>query len=337
MVLSEKERDNELRWDGKKRGWYEVYYLKWNDLESRTACWIRYTMTSPLAKVGDPYCELWGIFFDAERPEKNFAVKDRHPIKLFSWDRDRFLVGVGDAELATKSCHGSIKDEEKGLSLSWDLRFDSKGPSYHHFPHEKLYEMSFPKTKVLSPHEDARFSGTVIANGREIKFIDAPGQQTHIWGTKHALRWAWGHCNAFKEDDTALWEGLDSQIKLGPFPSPHLTGFILRYKGTEHLFTTFKSMFTNRSRWELGAWRFEAKSKEIRMAGVVTCDNDEMVAVTYTDPDGKNLWCNNSKVATIKLMLFGPDGKSMGELTSDHGCAAEFVDRRTYPQVPVEI
>ena len=73
------------------------------------------------------------------------------------------------------------------------------------------------------------------------------------------------------------------------------------------------------------------------MAGVVTCDYDEMVAVTYTDPDGSNLWCNNSKVATIKLLLSGADGKEIGELTSENACAAEFVDRRTCDRVPVRV
>ena len=35
--LSSKERDNLLVWDGRRQGFYEVYYLKWNDAASRTA------------------------------------------------------------------------------------------------------------------------------------------------------------------------------------------------------------------------------------------------------------------------------------------------------------
>jgi hypothetical protein len=73
------------------------------------------------------------------------------------------------------------------------------------------------------------------------------------------------------------------------------------------------------------------------MRGEVSAGPERMVAVTYTDPDGEKLWCNNSKVAAIKLELFGPDGKARGVLTSGSGCAAEFVDRRTYPEVPVRI
>jgi len=335
VVISAKESDNLLRWDGRRRGWYEVYYLKWNDLASRTAYWVRYTMTSPL--VGEPYCELWGIFFDADKPENNFAVKSRYPIGDFSWDRDRFRVGVGDAELKQNSCSGAIEDAKRGMSLSWELEFDSDTPAFRHFPHQAMYEMAFPKTKVLSPHELAMFSGEAVANGRKIKFKDAPGQQTHIWGVKHALRWAWGHCCAFHEDPAAIWEGLDSQIKLGPVTSPHLNLFYLRYRGRDYYFNRISDLFSNRSSWELGRWAFSAESRDLKMVGAVACRDDEMVAVTYTDPDGETLWCNNSKVATIKLSLYGPGGRPMGELTADQSCAAEFVDRRTYARVPVQI
>ncbi|HUT52371.1 MAG TPA: tocopherol cyclase family protein [bacterium] len=335
--MEQKERDNIVRWDGARRGWYEVYYLKWNDAASRTAYWVRYTLTSPLPGVAAPYCELWGIFFDAADPAKNFAVKERFPIDKLAWDRDRFRVGIAEAELLQNSCHARIADAEKGNALEWDIRFDSATPSFHHFPHQKMYELAFPKTKVLSPHQHAKFSGRVAANGREIAFSNAPGQQTHIWGTKHALRWAWGHCNSFREDPEAVWEGLDSQIKLGPVKSPHLNLFYLKHRGRDYLFNSVARLFTNRSRWELGRWSFAAKNRELRIAGEVSCNYKDMVAVTYTDPDGEKLWCNNSKVAAIRLTLFGPDGSRRGELTSDRGSAAEFVDRRTYPEVPVRI
>jgi hypothetical protein len=336
-AMDEKERDNILRWDGDKRGWYEVYYLKWNDAASRTACWVRYTLTSPLPGKGETYCELWGIFFDAADPSKNFAVKERFPIARLSYDRDRFRVSIADAELFQNSAHARIADPATNNALAWDLRFDSSSPSFHHFPSEKMYELSFPKTKVLSPHEQGRFSGKVTANGRVIAFADAPGQQTHIWGTRHALRWSWGHCNSFQEDPDAVWEGLDSQIKLGPVASPHLKLFYLRWQGRDHLFNSPSQLFLNRSRWELGRWSFAARNRELRIKGEVSCRDEEMVAVTYTDPDGEKLWCHNSKVAAIRLDLFGPDGRRLGALASDHGCAAEFVDRRTYARVPVRI
>ncbi len=337
MTISRKEQDNILRWDGKKLGHYEVYYLKFNDMESQTAYWLRYTLTSPLPQISNPYCELWGIFFDAADPKNNFAVKNRFPIDKLSYEKDRFRVGISDAELTINACHGKITDETKGNSLSWDISFDSPGKTYYFFPSERFYTGSFPKTKGLAPHEDARFTGTVVANGREIKFSDAPGQQTHLWGVKHALRWAWGHCNCFKDSPGTLWEGLDSQVMLGPIKSPHFKLFYLKHDGKEYFFNSLPQWFSGKSKWELAKWTFDIQNKEIRMVGDISGGYEDFVAVTYTDPDGELLWCNNSKVSTLKLSLYDPDGGRIAELVSDKGCAAEYVDRRTYPEVPVRI
>ena len=47
MVLTQAERDNVTRWDGERRGFYEVYYLKVNHIPSGTALWARYTLLAP--------------------------------------------------------------------------------------------------------------------------------------------------------------------------------------------------------------------------------------------------------------------------------------------------
>lgn len=336
MLLDRKEQDNILRWN-KQRGWYEVYYLKWNDFASKTAYWVRYTLTAPLGTVGEPYCELWGIFFDIDTPDKNFAVKNRFPIDKLSWDTNRFRITIADAQLTQNACHAKIVDNKNGNSLSWNISFDSQGPTSYLFPSPRFYEGAFPKTKAIMPHQNARFSGTVVANGREITFKDAPGQQTHLWGTKHSLRWAWGHCNTFKEEETAIWEGLDAQIKLGPFPSPHFKLFYLETEGKIHHFNRLSHWFNNRSKWRLGHWTFEAKDEEIRIRGEITGRIKDFVAVTYMDPDGEFLWCNNSKVSSIRLDVYTLNGKHIKTLSSDFGCAAEYVDRRTYAEVPVKI
>ena len=337
MRAFSKEANNILIWDGQTQGFYEVYFLKWNDLKNKTAAWIRYTLTSPLPSVGDPYCELWGIFFDVEQPENNFAVKNRFPISKLHFEKDRHHVKIAEAELLQNSCHANLVDPATGNEMAWNLTFDSDTPTNHYFPSDLYYKGGFPKTKGLSPHLDARFSGTLEANGRTFKIENAPGQQTHLWGSNHAHRWAWGHCNTFVEDETAIWEGLDAQIKLGPMVSPHFKIFYLKVDGEEHFFNTPSYWIANKGNWELGKWNFEFQNEKLRAVGEIGCNYNEMVGVTYMDPNGANLWCNNSKVATLKITLYTPQGEKIRELTSDHGSALEFVDRKTYPQVPIRI
>lgn len=337
MSVDEKEQGNLLRWDGRKHGFYEVYYLKFNDQNSRTAAWIRYTLTSPLKKIGEPRCELWGIFFDATEPKNNFAVKQSYPIDRLSWDLERFRVGIADAGLEMNRCHGSIDDPRRGLSMAWDLKFDSETPLFYYYPWKRLYRLPLPKTKVLIPHLDARFSGKLVAGGREIEFKDAPGVQTHLWGAKHNLRWVWGHCNTFREDDTAVFEGADGQIKHGPIDSAHLKMFYVKARGREHYCNALLKWLTNRSKYRLGHWEFEACDKEVRIVGEVKSDFDRFVGVKYQDPDGEDLWCNNTKTASISLKIFDKQGRPITELTSKEGCAMELVDRKTYPEVPIQI
>jgi len=332
-----KEADNRLRWDGARRGFYEVYYLKWNDRSSNTAAWIRYTLTSPLREVADPYCELWGIFFDAAEPRRNFALKKRFPISELSWSASPFALRIGEAELRHDTCRARIVDAGSGRSLAWDLRFDSADPTHRFFPAEWLYERGFPRTKILSPHCNGRFSGVVEAGERKIELADAPGQQTHIWGTKHAHRWAWGHCNAFEEDPEAVWEGLTAQLALGPFASPRLSLFYLKTRGEIHRFNALPRWLLNRAAWDLGSWRFRFENESIRVEGEIDAPYESFVGVAYMDPDGEELWCSNSKVAPIRLSLYDAFGKPIGELTSRTSCAVEFVDRRVYEQVPVRI
>ena len=59
--------------------------------------------------------------------------------------------------------------------------------------------------------------------------------------------------------------------------------------------------------------------------------------MTYQDPDGEDLWCNNTKTASISLKLYDKSGRPITELTSPDGCAMELVDRKTYPEVPIQI
>jgi len=337
-IVGSKEQDNLLRWDGKKKGYFEIYFLKWNDEQSRTAGWIRYTLTSPLARVGPPRCELWGIFFDVENPEKNFAVKQRYSIDRLSWNRDPFSVRIADAELSTNACHAAIADEDRGHSFEWDLTFDSTTPTYYYFPWQVLYKTAFPKTKVICPHPDARFSGKLVADGREITLHNAPGQQEHAWGAaQHGVRWAWGQCNIFKEDPSAIWEGIDVLLNVGLRLDARFKLFYLKAGERTYRFNALHQWVLNRSRWDLGHWAFEASSRDARLTGEVTSRFDDFVGVTYEEPDGGTLWCNNSKVSSVRLQLSRPDGSPIAELTSNQGCAAEYVDRKIYPQVPIRI
>ena len=66
MTLAAEERDNLTRWHPPQDGFYEVYYLKWNDPSQGIAAWLRYTLLAPVNR--EPEASVWAVFFDAAHP-----------------------------------------------------------------------------------------------------------------------------------------------------------------------------------------------------------------------------------------------------------------------------
>ncbi len=337
MSLQEIEQANRLRWDGKQRGFYEVYYLKWNDAKSRTAGWMRYTLTSPSPKIGAPYCELWGIFFDAEHPAHNFGVRNRFAISELQHSASPFFVRITDAELRADATSGAITPTQGGPLIAWDMSIRALDPVARPFPYDIIYTLQkFPSTKFIVPHQNSRFSGTFTVGDRTIELHDAPGQQSHLFGVKHGHRWAWGHCNSFAEDKTAVWEGLDAQLKIGP-ALPCIKYFYLKAFGEEFHFNTLPQLLFYDSEWDARGWRFTAEADNAKLEGEITARPENFVTVGYMDPNGSLLYCHNSKISSIRLKLTRRDGSPIGTLTSEEGCAVEFVDRHIYSGMTVFI
>ncbi|RME19459.1 MAG: hypothetical protein D6806_18265 [Deltaproteobacteria bacterium] len=320
--MNEAERQNLPRYRGQSP-FYEVHFVKFNHPASRTACWLRYTLSVPPSGEG-AVAELWAIYFDRENPQNDFALKQTHPIAEWSSSANRFRIGIGNAWLEQDGCEGELRDG--GKFLRWQLRWVSEPDLLYHFPHRAMYRLPAPKTKVLCPNWNARMSGTVESHLGRFELEAAPGQQEHLWGTEHAWRWAWGHCNAFEEDPDAVWEGLDAQIRLGPLVSPPLSVFFLRAFGRFYRFNSLRQWISNRSSWTTGRWSFEARSGNVRMYGSASVGLENIVGVTYTDPSGDKLYCHNTKVGDLEIGL-EEGGRLLGRLTSRGAAAVEFVER----------
>ncbi len=336
-MISQAEKDNIMRWEG-RRGHYEVYYIKFNHRSSQTGYWLRYSLLSPLQ--GEVLAEVWGIFFDPQNPNRNLALKETFPISEVQFSRERFYFRIGASSLFHTGAKGELK--KYGDSLRWDLKFDSLHPprmgqeTFHHFPHNIMYQASLPKTKVLSPNFDIRVSGRIEVNGQAYECQGEPGQQTHIWGTKHAERWTWGHCNVFIEDPSGIFEGLSAQIKIGGWITPPLSPIYIRWNGQEYFMNGLIRCLRNASNTELPMWKFETKTGSLTFSGEMKARVEDFVGVEYTDPDGEKLWCNNTKVADLAITILNK-GEKIGTLTSNKAAAFEVVTRAKDPRIPIRI
>jgi hypothetical protein len=299
-------RWNALQWDGQP-GHYEVYYVTFTDPATGVGFWIRYTMVAPLVETGeDATCSLWFMAMDRNDPSSNVGEKVSFPISALKAHSEPFELVVGDATLTDNGMSGAL--EADGRKASWDLQWQPRLPAYGHV-HPLLRAAKIAKTILFLPHPDVEVSGSVEMNGRKLEIAGARLGQAHLWGAKHATRWAWVHCSDFTDSagksraDTFI-DGVSVFVpRFGREIGPN-TPVVARVAGSDVLSTSPLAVTRNASEFSLQNWHFQARSRNRRLDGRVTARKEDLVGVTYHDPDGQLAYCYNTEVADMQLELF---------------------------------
>ncbi|MCK5800753.1 MAG: hypothetical protein KAI47_26380 [Deltaproteobacteria bacterium] len=339
---SSAERDNRMVWKQGKAGHYEVWYATFNHRPSQTGFWIRYTLDAPKAGHGVPTCQLWFAFFDAKNPKNNVALNQRFPIDALEHQATPFALRLGGATFDPTHLRGAIcgggcveddphGDERPLPAVSWDLELAPSTFTHHHLP-ASAYRRDFADTRVLSPNLLTQINGRIEVGDRVFELEDEPGCQTHVWGRKHAHAWAWGHCNAFREEPTAGIEILSVRLRRGPLVTLPMTMLSL-YLGSEvYHFREFWQLPLTRGRWETGLLRFGATGTRVKIVGEFRCQPDDLVRATYADPDGAEAFCHNTEIANASLRVYQrrtPLGKfkDYAKLTAHASAHFEYAGR----------
>ena len=298
------ERDNVPVWDGKP-GHYEVWFLTLSD--GKSAYWIRSTLHAPTG--APPEGRVWFARFDRDRPERILAMNRAWPMGEVQDRPDPFEVRIGDAEMASGRAAGRIEGD--GHVVEWDLTWPTGDETLKLLP-DAFYRGGLAPTKPFSPNPNTRFSVTVTVDGEAATLDEMPGQQGHLYGTRHAERWSWAHCTSFEGDDDVMLSALTAQGKRGPITTPFTTFVALRLNG--RLIRLSKASRKRTS--TLGAWRIDLGDRQFRLTGRIAADPELMVQARYLDPDGTPRWCHNSEVASSRLVLFERHSGGFEELAS---------------------
>jgi hypothetical protein len=337
-----KSRWNDFQWDGES-GHYEVYYLTFTEPRTGVGFWIRYTMVAPLPESGEQAtCSLWLCAMDPADPSRNVGVKSSLPVASLSAQRDPFRLEVGDAWLSDHGMEGAI--DHNGVRYAWQLAWAPSLPAYGHV-HPLLRAAKLAKTVLFLPHPDVEVRGTVSLGDRRIEVSSAHGGQAHLWGSKHASRWAWVHCNDFVADGEAAQAGtfVDGVSVFVPRFGRELgpnTPVVARIGGTDLNSINPIAVRTNPSEFDLEGWRFEARGRRVRLRGTVSARREDLVGVTYHDPDGELAYCYNTEVADMRLEVFGRQARSWrqaGELRADGRAHFEYAQRTPIDGVELKI
>jgi hypothetical protein len=288
---------NALVWDGRP-GHYEVHYLTLTDPVTGVGFWIRYTMLAPLTGAGE--AALWFLAMDP-RPARPRVVaeKARFALSELRVSDDPFELSVGPGTLRSDGCAGILAAGE------WDLRWAPSPLSLGHVD-PLLERLGVAQTMLTLPQADVRIDGTIAVRGETIELRGVHGAQAHLWGSKHARRWAWMHAGF---DDGDLLDAVSVVVRrLGRDVGPN-TPVVGRLEGEVFASTAPLRVIRNPSRFDVDGWRFEAVDGNRRIVCDVGAPRDSLAGVTYRDPDGEPAYCYNSEIGSARVQLLHRSGR----------------------------
>jgi hypothetical protein len=335
VPLTLAEQDAIVRLDGQAEGGHvESLFLKLN-LPDFRALWLKLTFLRQTFGAKHTWVEAWAIAFEhggdcSGEGQKHVAIKRSWPLSEAQIEPDCLYVRVGDVELRHGHSHGVLTCEAGKHCIQWDLNFDTASEGFRHLPYEWMYRRGLPKSKANSPQVDTRFHGTITVDGVKTKVEDAPGMLGHNWGQEHAESWTWAHCNQWLGVEGVLFEGVTSEVKMGPVLTPPLSVIHVRIPGEWMTFNSVMQLFKTESHREGLKWKIRATSSQRQIEAVFHAEVPRFVGVDYHDPGGRIVHCLNTKIADAELAVYGKTAKGWNLIfsaTADKSAAFEIGTR----------
>ncbi len=309
-------------------GHYESFYIKATRPGGGRAIWIRHTAHK---RPGEERSgSLWFTLFDADTVGPRAT---KLTVDAFSTGAPAgAYVEIAGARLEPGRARGAIETE--AMSAAWELEFEQGPEAFRHMPYEFLYGARLPKTKFLSPHPHARFSGTVTVDGERIELDRWPGMIGHNWGAEHAERWTWIQANDFRDAD-AWFDAALGRVKVGPLTTPWIGNAMLHLDGEPHRLGGFDRVRSTRIDDEPTRCAFELSGKEIKVRGRVHSEPRNFVAWVYADPKGPEHNTLNCSISDLELLV-ERKGRSPRRLECVGAAAYEIGMRETDHGIPVQ-
>jgi hypothetical protein len=311
-----------------KAGHYESFYIKATRPGGGQGLWIRHTVHKPPG--ARPKGSLWFTLFDAEAPGPQ-ATKVTVGAAELSAPPGAY-IRIGDSVLEPGRARGSATTES--LGAEWDLTFDSSREPLRHLPYAWLYRAPLPKTKLLSPYPDARFTGSVTVGGERIEVEDWPGMIGHNWGAEHAERWVWLH-GADLRGGEGFFDVAAGRIKVGPLTTPWVANGVLRLDGEEIRLGGLDRIRSTTIDDAPTRCDFTLPGKGMRVRGRVSSEPRSFVAWIYADPDGPEHNTLNCSISDLELTV-EREGTPPRKIESIGAAAYEVGMRETDHGIPLQ-
>jgi hypothetical protein len=315
-------------------GHYESLFIKAARPGGGQAVWIRHTVHK--RPGAEPTAAVWLTFFDSEVAAPRAAKASFSSTDLQADGGD--YIRIGETHLAPGKASGSVAADS--LNASWDLSFEDHHEPLRHLSRERLYRSKLPRTKLLSPHPGAIFSGRLTVENTEIELDGWPGMVGHNWGTEHPERWIWIRGAGF--EDREPHEYIDiavGRIKLGRFTTPWIANGRIAIDGEELTLGGLGHAYDTEITESATECEFVTPGRNVNVRGRIAAPPERYVGWSYADPKGPKHQVLNSGIADLELKLERPGKRhahlklsagatyEIGMLETDHGIAIQpFAD-----------
>lgn len=335
MKLNTAGAANRLQFDGKKRPFFEIYYLKVVDPGQKMALWARYTLLSPASKSSLPTATLWGIFqAPGATPIALKKTLPLHEVDIFHKD---FFIQIQDNYLSLDGARGHIGDSDH--LIRWDLQFEDPNTLFALYPCRAMYSKMSPVTKFIEPRAHTFVTGSVHADQRAFHFTHHPAHQAHLWGKGYVHSWAWAHCNMFREDPDCWMEVLSARVKIGPLSAPALKLAGIFYEDRLYQITNPLHWLKCPSQLGWAEWVIEVSFDLIRFVIRIHRDPADIFGVEYEGPRGEERTCYTSLQSHTEMKVYKRRPKKpwhlVKELTSQGTTSFETVETEARQQIPI--
>ena len=306
---------------------YESFYLRAAAPAGGLGFWIRYTVHRAAGRA--PRGSLWFTLFDADAPGPTAAKEtmDGPRVEADTW------ISIDDATLGPRGARGDVQ-VPSGERVGWDLSFTG-APAYPHLPRSWMYDAPLPRTKPVSLHPVARFTGHLTVGGRSVPVDGWPGMVGHNWGSEHAERWIWLHGTGFEGHEDAWLDVVLARLGIGRWTTPWSGFGAVFLDGRRHDLGGLAHARSTRVEEHADHASFALTGPGLRVRGRVGAPAENFVGWEYADPDDGTHDVVHCSIADLELVIErrdGPqvtlraDGRAAYELgmrEHDHGIAIQ--------------
>ncbi len=288
---------------GTGTGHYESFYIKASRPGGGQSIWLRHTTHQ---RPGEPVQgSLWLTLFDAEAPGPR-ATKATFPAAEVSAPTGAY-VQIGESVLEPGRAHGSIGGDSP--PARWELSFTDEAEALRHLPYEFMYRSRLPRTKMLSPHPCAIFSGELEVGDAKVSLDGWPGMIGHNWGTEHAERWVWIQASDLGGVRGDYLDIAAGRIRLGPITTPWIANGRIVLEGQEYDLGGLDKAYGTEIEKRPDGCSFTFPGKGINIKGKVGAPLKDFVAWVYADPAGPEHNALNCSISDMELKVERPDHK----------------------------